>query len=35
MALYKGGWASYCRFAPYCVLVFVFTEQIRNALTEG
>ena len=27
--VYKGALASYLRFGPYCVLVFVFLEQLR------
>mmetsp|Transcript_2537 Transcript_2537/g.7326 ORF Transcript_2537/g.7326 Transcript_2537/m.7326 type:complete len:276 (+) Transcript_2537:3-830(+) len=28
--LYRGGTANYLRFGPYCVLVFVFVEQLRK-----
>ena len=29
--LYRGGMANYARFAPYCILVFIFVEQGRKA----
>ena len=29
-AFYQGTLANYLRFGPYCVLVFVFTEQLRE-----
>ena len=28
--IYKGALASYLRFGPYCILVFVFLEQLRT-----
>lgn len=30
LGLYRGGTANYLRFGPYCVLVFVFVEQLRT-----
>lgn len=30
LGLYRGGTANYLRFGPYCVLVFVFIEQLRK-----
>lgn len=30
LGLYRGGTANYLRFGPYCVLVFVFVEQLRK-----
>eukprot|EP00929_Paragymnodinium_shiwhaense_P033415 TRINITY_DN18350_c0_g1_i3.p1 TRINITY_DN18350_c0_g1~~TRINITY_DN18350_c0_g1_i3.p1 ORF type:complete len:279 (-),score=66.67 TRINITY_DN18350_c0_g1_i3:611-1447(-) len=33
--VYKGILANYMRFGPYCILVFVFLEQLRNAETSA
>ena len=30
VAIYKGVTANYLRFGPYCILVFVFLEQLRS-----
>ena len=30
LSVYKGATANYLRFGPYCVLVFVFVEQLRR-----
>ena len=34
LALYQGTLANYLRFGPYCVLVFVFTEQLKLLYRE-
>eukprot|EP00965_Chrysotila_dentata_P021380 707952-Pleurochrysis_carterae.AAC.1 len=31
LSVYKGVSANYARFGPYCVLVFLFLEQLRAA----
>lgn len=33
MGISKGSWANYMRFGPYCILVFIFREQLMM-LTE-
>eukprot|EP01063_Lacrimia_lanifica_P009943 TRINITY_DN16764_c0_g1_i1.p2 TRINITY_DN16764_c0_g1~~TRINITY_DN16764_c0_g1_i1.p2 ORF type:complete len:310 (+),score=108.00 TRINITY_DN16764_c0_g1_i1:103-1032(+) len=33
LSMYQGTLANYLRFGPYCVLVFVFTEQLRAQYT--
>jgi hypothetical protein len=30
LGVYKGVFANYLRFGPYCILTFTFLEQLRN-----
>lgn len=32
LGIYKGSLANYLRFGPYCILLFVFTEQLKLSL---
>ena len=35
LGVYKGVTANYLRFGPYCVLVFIFVEQLRAVEARG